>query len=317
MTALVRERGVQRRAQPHPADSMARQRRWRTPHARTLLLISALVLLVLVVGAGAFRATGGRWMMVTTPSMGPAAPVGTLILTRPVGIRDTRVGDIIAFHPPTEPRETFTHRVVTVEPDGGLRTRGDINGATDPWVVHSTDLIGEVAFRGWGLGWLVKALPVLLLGYLTLWGYTHWYSKPWRRAPARMFGGSLLWSLTAVLLKPFVGMTVVASTVVTGVAQVTVVSTGLLPIRVQAEDGGYVDLANGQLGTVTTSALDGGGAYQLAPSLHLPLTWLLVLGLVCASPLLWCLIVGMPDVDPDSPVDSPETRQDDGGIQPC
>jgi len=69
-------------------------------------------------------------MMVTTPSMGPAAPVGTLILTRPVRIGDTRVGDIIAFHPPTEPRETFTHRVVTVDPDGGLRTRGDINGAT-------------------------------------------------------------------------------------------------------------------------------------------------------------------------------------------
>ena len=75
-------------------------------------------------------------MMVTSPSMGAAAPVGTLLLTRPVTAGQVRVGDIIAFHPAIEPRVSFTHRVVEVDPAGGLHTRGDLNGATDPWTLH-------------------------------------------------------------------------------------------------------------------------------------------------------------------------------------
>ncbi|WP_367379197.1 S26 family signal peptidase [Subtercola boreus] len=103
---------------------------------RVLLIAAAILLAVLLLAALVFFITGGRWFVVQTPSMGETAPVGTLILTTPTN-GQVAVGDIITFRPPTSPGEVYTHGIIAISADGAISTRGDINGATDPWQLRA------------------------------------------------------------------------------------------------------------------------------------------------------------------------------------
>jgi signal peptidase I len=248
-----------------------------------------------VILAATFWISGGRWFIVETPSMGEAAPVGTLVLTTPVSVAALDVGDIITFVPP-ETTAVYTHRVAEIGP-AGLTTRGDINGATDPWVVTQADIVGEATTVLPGLGWLLRALPFLMIGGLLVWILSGFLRTALRRSVARILGFSLVVSVTAFILRPFVGISVLELVAGRSGAEATVVSTGLLPIRVQATGGRFVDLVSGQLGQLTIPELLDNGRYQLGSTLNLSLLGWILLGLVCATPLLWCLIVGLPPVD--------------------
>lgn len=82
-----------------------------------------LVLASLALAAGA----GWRLFTVATPSMGVAAPVGTLVVTQP-DPSGYRVGDVVAFH---RGARIYTHRIIETL-DGGARfvTKGDRSRAT-------------------------------------------------------------------------------------------------------------------------------------------------------------------------------------------
>ncbi len=274
----------------HPAR---RRRSWRSG----LAVASAVAIAGLLLGTAGFHLSGGRWFVVRTPSMGTAAPVGTLILTRPSDVRDLRVGDIIAFHPPTEPAETYTHRVVAKTADG-VRTRGDINGATDPWTVGDRDLIGRAVLVAPALGWLMRALPLLLIGGLLLWGLTHRWLPVESRGPVRMVGGAVVFAVAATLLRPFVATVQLASyNAGNGTSRISMVSTGLLPIRVRpiAGHGHAAPVDLGTAGDTGVSVLHGhaaNGRYELSTHLHLSL-WQWVIALVIiAAPTMWTVAVG-------------------------
>ena len=82
----------------------------------------ALVVLGLL-GAGAWRVTGGRWAVIETPSMGRAIPVGSLVLTRPRPLTNIEVGDVVTYRPPNVsslPPRTGSSRS---GPTGGSRCR--------------------------------------------------------------------------------------------------------------------------------------------------------------------------------------------------
>lgn len=250
-------------------------------------LATALVVLALL-----FQAHGGRWFIVETPSMGTVAPVGTLVLTTPVNATDLRVGDVITFHPPTEPKAVYTHRIVSIT-DRGIATRGDINGATDPWSLGQKDLIGKTTTIVPALGWLIRGLPILLVGTVFILLATRLITNPSRRVSYRILGFSMLASLTVYLLKPFVGLVVLTTTPTAHGATAQVVSTGLLPISVSAKHGTTVDLVAGQVGTVTAKMADL-GHYSLSSGLHLTLPEWILFGAICAIPLLWTFVVGLP-----------------------
>lgn len=262
-----------------------RRRRWTAAG----VVLAALVVLVGVLGLG-WRVTGGHWEIVATPSMGQTAPVGSLVFTRPAD--QVVVGDIVSYHPPGAAGETITHRVVLIDSQGGLHTRGDINAADDPWTLHDPDLVGRVVSIWWGLGWLVKALPLLLVGGLVIWWATKlWATDRWR-VPVRIFGFSALVSVAALLLRPFVGMVLLSTTADSAGTHATLVSTGLLPIRITAATGGDVDLHDGQVGTLTTQIPAGSPGVELTSALHLPLwLWIGLIGL-CLLPLGYALIIG-------------------------
>jgi signal peptidase I len=267
----------------------------RRPVATTLILLGAVTATALIILALVFGAYGGRWFIVMTPSMGTAAPVGTFVLTTPAHVSELHVGEIIAFHPPPSPAETYTHRVVAIGPTGLITTRGDINGAPDPWRITEAGVVGKATAIIPGLGWLIRGLPIALLGIIVVWLATARVRTAPRKAAYRILGLSLAVSVTAFILRPFTGAVVVQTAITHGRPTATVVSTGLLPIRVHALNGTSTDLRTGQVGQVSVAesahhAID----LIMTTALHLTaLEWLLLIG-ICCLPLLWTLIVGLP-----------------------
>lgn len=279
--------------QPIDLDTLTPRPRRNVIASIVLIVVTALGV-ALIAAALLFHLHGGSWFIVKTPSMGTAAPVGTLVLTTPATASDLRVGDVIAFHPPTSPNETYTHRVIGIGATGLVSTRGDINGATDPWQLTDTDLVGKATAVLPGLGWLIRGLPIVLLGVITVWLLTSRVKIAPRKASYRIAGVSLVVSVTAFLLKPFTGVVVEQVTTTGGNPGATVVSTGLLPIRVQAVHGTHADLATGQVGHLTVPASAHQDFYTLSTALHLGVWGWILFGFVCLLPLLWTMIVGLP-----------------------
>lgn len=276
-----RRTGCHRRDRPSPSSAPQGGRRFGSVSAGAVLLV--------LLAAALWWVTGGRWQSVATPSMGQAAPVGTLVLTRPVTTAQVHVGDIVTFRSPITD-ETYTHRVIDIDPSGGLHSKGDINGAADPAVLHDKDLVGKVVARWWGIGWLLKALPLLLIGGLLIWYTTRRWVLPDRRLPVRMLGSSILVSITSLLLKPLVNFVVVVDLPSEGHTDLTLVSTGIFPIRVNATGGAHLDLVDGQIGALRATGDPGSHGYQLTSAVHLTVIWWLVLIIIWLTPLMLGLL---------------------------
>ena len=273
----------------------------------TAALVGLVVCLLLVAAGASWRVSGGRWAVIETPSMGVAAPVGTLILTRPALLGNLRVGDIVTYRPRNLPDSLITHRVVAVLRDGTLQVRGDINGAVDPFPVTQTDLVGQVVAHYRGLGWLVRGLPTLLLGIVVLVIGTALYVPVRWRSSTRILGSCLLVAATSLIVRPFVHPVLVAVTATPNGSVATVVSGGLLPTRITGLSGHHVDLTLGQVGAVPVTADRPGGPVMVNGSPHLHGWWLAAMIAVCLIPLLWTSLIGLTPDQPDT--DQPDADQ--------
>jgi signal peptidase I len=229
---------------------------------------------------------GWRVHEMTTPSMGTAAPVGSVVISRPASIADVRVGEIVVFHPPGRRDTTFAHRIVAITAGpggGGIRTKGDINPTPDAWVLHDADLIGRVTVTVPDLGFLVEALPLLLLGTFVILLATGGMRVVWRGA-ARIAGGCLLVAFLLVYFRPLERAVLIEQHIADGRGTAVVVPTGVLPIRVAAVGGSHTTIDPGQLGVVHISHLVRNGAFRISTSLHLTGWWWATLA-VFAVPL--------------------------------
>ena len=122
----------------------------------TVVLILAICLclfaFVQVINKGYVSLFGYSFFKVTTGSMEPTIPVGSLILTRDVSIDTVEMNDIVSFFS----KEAYmngriiTHRVIAKEISGTgqvlLTTRGDANSSTDIHSVDTENLIGKVVW---------------------------------------------------------------------------------------------------------------------------------------------------------------------------
>lgn len=247
---------------------------------------------LLLAAAGLFLTSGGRWFVVETPSMGEAAPVGTLVLDRPVAAATLQVGDIVSFQVPANPDVTYTHRIISIDADGGIHTRGDVNGAADPWTLTQDNIIGTPALLIPHLGWLFRAAPILLIGTLLIWVLTSPFTDHVTRTSLRIAGTALTVSYAAFLLKPFVNVTTIENTSTAHSVTATVISAGSFPVRVSGHGSSSVHLADGEVGRVTIRELTANGHYQLSSAIDLqPAGWVLLIA-ICCIPLALCLIVG-------------------------
>lgn len=142
--------------------------------AATLVALAGAVFLLVPAVLGYER------YVITSGSMTPAYSRGTLVLARPVPVRDLGVGDVITFAPPGR-TSLVTHRIATVsvDPSGRkvLMTKGDANPVADPWRIAMPRgsapraRIG-VPYAGYGVALLADravrlgliGVPALLIG---------------------------------------------------------------------------------------------------------------------------------------------------------
>jgi signal peptidase len=86
------------------------------------------------------------------------------------------IGQVITFHKGTE---LVTHRLITVNADGTLTTKGDANSSADPSTINRSDVIGGVVSSPVGIGfWVMYFHNPLTLTALVLWALTIWFIWP-------------------------------------------------------------------------------------------------------------------------------------------
>jgi signal peptidase I len=230
---------------------------------------------------------GGRWMMIESPSMGRALPVGTLVVTAPTAPAELRVGDVISFRPSGANVAMHTHRIVAIG-RGTVTTKGDINGASDSAVPVSR-VVGRVVWHASGLGWIITALPVLAVGTAIVLVATRLWLRPPLRVAARLAGIPIVVAIASLVYHPFIGVATLASQAVGAALRVSVVSTGLLPSRVMQQDGPHVDLVAGQVGSLYLRSHLESGRIPLVVFPHLSIGWWLGILAVCCLPLVAAL----------------------------
>ncbi len=264
--------------------------------------IAASVLLVGLVFVGLFGA-GLRFFVVKTPSMATTAPVGTLVVVQPA--TSYAIGDIISYK---HGSLSITHRIVAQTWQGWI-TKGDLNTAADPLPVTSAQVIGKVVVCAKYVGFLVDALPWLLIGFALVWMVTLLPRvRPSWRWQIRLVGWSLVASLIALFQRPWVNMLMIGyvSDSRTGV-DMHLVNTGIFPVRVMD-----TVLSSGQDAIVNQSVADATGHYSITPQLALNFWWFLTLVVICLAPTVAALFLKVGDAvevaSTPEPAEIPKTR---------
>ena len=242
--------------------------------------IAASALLVVGVFAATFGA-GLRFYIVSSPSMGTTAPVGTLVAVR--GQASYAVGEVVSY---ARSGKVYTHRIVDITQQGFI-TQGDINASPDAFPVAQSQIVGSVTFIGKNLGFLVEALPWLVLSWALVYGLTLLprLDRGWRWH-FRLIGWSLATSLVGLWFRPWVNMDMIGYVQQAGGVDMHLVNTGIFPVRVL----GTV-LVSGQDAVVTQTIGDAAGRYSVTPQVALNTWYFIVLMVLCLTPLLVSLVI--------------------------
>ena len=253
-------------------------------------------ILATALAAVAWRMSGGGFYAVQTASMGTAAPVGTLVLDEPAG--RLHVGEIISFHPPGTD-EIFTHRIARLDPDGTIETKGDADGAVDPWQLDRREILGRAVTTIRYLGWLLEAIPILVPGLAVAWLLTYAFVAPEWRTAARGAAFLAVTMLAIAVLSPLINSDVISFARGAGDgAAGEVVSTGLLPLRVAALGGTAQTITDGQVARVTTRQLQPHHRFELQVAPDWQFWWILPLASLTLLPA--CLSLTVRERDPQS-----------------
>jgi signal peptidase I len=124
------------------------------------LLLGSVVLLILAVIMGVVLGLW-RFTVIDTGSMRPTLNPGDVAVLTSERPADLQKGQIVAFHPPGEPRLTVMHRVFSIERRSNgvvIQTKGDANNATDQWHAH---IVGDTVWH--------EDLKMPKVGYLAVW----------------------------------------------------------------------------------------------------------------------------------------------------
>lgn len=170
-----------------------------------VLWLAALLVALLLAAAFVPSLFGLESLVVSSGSMSPAMPVGTVALTREVDSRSISTGDIISYRRRGF-AETTTHRVANVKVDGSqvvFTTKGDANGAPDPEPVIVEDRIHRVEYVVPAAGYVVRyartPLGAVVLFLVPLAGLAlERRKRRTRPTPAPL--GDLGWSATTLSL---------------------------------------------------------------------------------------------------------------------
>src|SRR5689334_20917695 len=122
---------------------------------RAILGLSLLLLVAVAAGFAAVQSHGGKLLSVQTHSMTPAIKKGDLVVVTRVPDRALKVGDVVTYVNPRNPKQTITHRIValpSIETSKRFIVKGDANPAADQ-PVRPTSIIGKVTYHQAYLGY--------------------------------------------------------------------------------------------------------------------------------------------------------------------
>jgi len=153
---------------------------------------------------------------------------------------------------------------------------GDINGAPDPWLLRQSNLVGEVAATVPDAGFLIEAIPLLLLGAFGILLGTSGLRRR-SRTPIRIGAGSVLIAALLIYFRPLEHMVLLRQFVSNDRGYASVVPTGVLPTRIHAVGGGFVNLVPGQVGSLRIAHVRESGAFRITSAVHLSGWWWLIL----------------------------------------
>ncbi|HVC68037.1 MAG TPA: hypothetical protein VND44_10605 [Acidimicrobiales bacterium] len=202
----------------------------------SLIIVGAVTLAVLFVAG--WNLSGGQLQVMETSSMCPSVCVGSLVGERPLE-GPPHVGQLVTFHPPHSHGQTYTHEISHIFANGMIQTRGVGNPTHDPWLLTRSDIVGVGVFSVWGLGWLLRALPLLSVGVLAWVVLRTWIQPGARRAWDRVCVVGVA-VLPVWVLHPLVSASVVATTTDPSHShwlRMTVVNTGILPASFDVASG--------------------------------------------------------------------------------
>jgi signal peptidase I len=132
---------------PRPRAPRVTIRLARAVPQRGSLAIAALV--AMVAGALAFLQVWPPLATVMSASMAPTIKTGDMVVLQRLH-GPARIGDVVAVSVPDEARSRYgyppvvIHRVVSIAPDGTVRTKGDARPDPDPFTVPRTALTTKV-----------------------------------------------------------------------------------------------------------------------------------------------------------------------------
>ncbi len=92
-------------------------------------------------------------LVVMSGSMEPKIHVGAVAIVKPS--EEVKVGEIITFKDPRDPKNLITHRVVEIGENEVIKTKGDANNTADNWEVKRGDIVGKFLFSLPLLGYAV------------------------------------------------------------------------------------------------------------------------------------------------------------------
>jgi signal peptidase len=109
-----------------------------------LALASVTVLIIYTSGAIPYKV-----YVMHTGSMAPTIPVKSAIV-----VRENRfhVGQVVVFR---ENGYIVAHRLMSINPDGTINTKGDANRSLDPWHAPKSSIIGGVVAAPHGVGFFL------------------------------------------------------------------------------------------------------------------------------------------------------------------
>jgi signal peptidase I len=117
-------------------------------------------------------AFGWHSHVILTGSMEPGIDAGDVVLSSPNPDPELLLGRVVVFEDPGSPGHMLTHRVISINEDGTLQTKGDANPTPDslPTEIESVDGLGRllVRFVGLPLVWARTGNWALLLLHLAL-----------------------------------------------------------------------------------------------------------------------------------------------------
>ena len=140
--------------------------------------IKAALCLVFITIVLAFMGRGCKLLTVTSGSMSPQIPTGSLLLIRPTSFENIQEGDVVTYRL-ADGQTLVTHRVVEKDAGrGNLTTKGDANETVDLVKVPASRVEGKVVLSVPSLGYffyllrkkrevrLATAAFILVMGFL-------------------------------------------------------------------------------------------------------------------------------------------------------